>query len=249
MRRFGRSTMVMALGLILLLSTACGRAPSVPTATATLLPTSTPTPAPLTPTPLPPTPVPPTATPTPMPPTATPTVAPTEEVTACEPELGWCLPPTTPVDRERNGPRLVNYAHRHDILEYSGISSIEERLAQWKVIILNPDHHLSLDKIRKTNPYIRILVWISLQGPHPSLSLHRGFRSSWNCKTIDGKTLIAPWIEPLANRYADDYGYLYHVLDYLEKRRQRYDGVLYDCGCIRGVERTSMGMEAWTRRM
>jgi len=141
--------------------------------------------------------------------------------------LAWQLPPTTPVDSERRGPRLVNYAHRYDLLVTSGIPDIEERLAQWDVIILNPDHHLSLDRIRQTNPDIRILVWIPLQGP--SGSLYDGFRPSWNCRTVDGTTLIAPWNEPLANPYADDCGYVYHVLDYLQDRHQHYDGVLYDC--------------------
>jgi len=145
-----------------------------------------------------------------------------------EKELIWQLPPITSVNSKRNGPKLVNYAHRHDILEHSGISNIEERLGQWEVIILNPDHHLSLDKIRETNPFIKILVWIPLQGPPPFLG--PGFQSNWYCKTINGKTVMAPWNQPIANIYADNCGYVYHILRYLEEyHRQRYDGVLYDC--------------------
>lgn len=72
-RRFGWLTVVMALGLTLLLVTACGQAPSPPTATPTVVPpTATPMPPTPTPTNTPqptntpkPTPVPPTATPTP----------------------------------------------------------------------------------------------------------------------------------------------------------------------------------------
>jgi hypothetical protein len=150
---------------------------------------------------------------------ATPTVNP----------LAWQLPPTTPVDSEKKGPRLINYLHRHDILENSGISHLEERVAQWDVIILNPDHHLSLDEIREMNPDIIILVWASLRYPHPSLSLHRGYRPSWNSKTVDGETLRFRDGNPITNLYAEDYAYVYHVLDYLEERHQLYDGVLYDC--------------------
>lgn len=147
--------------------------------------------------------------------------------------LAWQLPPTTPVDPNKKGPRLVNYLHRHDILEARGISNLEERVAQWDVIILNPDHHLSLDKIRETNPGIKILVWVSLRYPHPSLSLHRGYRPSWNSKTVDGETLRFRDDNPITNLYADDYAFVYHVLDYLEERYHLYDGVFYDCLWIR----------------
>ena len=170
--------------------------------------------------------VPATATVTPAPPTVTPTVTPPTATPTGNP-LAWRLPPAAPVDGERKGPRLVNYAHRHDMLH--GVHDIEERLAQWDVVILNPDHHLSLDRMRETNPDIKILMWIPMQGPHRSLSLHRGFQSQWFLRTVDGALLIAPWGEPLANPYADSCGYVYHVLDYLQVRRQRYDGVLYDC--------------------
>lgn len=144
-------------------------------------------------------------------------------------ELSWQPPPQTSVKHKRSAPKLINYAHRHDILEYSGVANIEKRLAQWDIIILNPDHNLSLGKIRETNPYIKILVWIPLQGPHPSLRLYQGFKPNWYCKTASGNTLIMPWDEPLANLYADNYGYIYHILEYLEKYGQSYDGVLYDC--------------------
>ncbi len=159
--------------------------------------------------------------------TPMPTVTPTEDVNVRE--RFWKLPPPTPVDGKRKGPRLVNYAHRQDILESSGVSDIEERLAQWDVVILNPDHHLSLDKIRNTNPNTKILMWIPLQGPGPYMSLYKGFQSTWNAKTTDGKTLMAPWNIPIANLYADNYGYVFHILDYLGNHYQPYDGVFYDC--------------------
>jgi hypothetical protein len=143
--------------------------------------------------------------------------------------LAFKLPPTTAVDPAKQGPRLVNCLHRHDILERSGISNLEERVAQWDVIILNADHHLSLDKIRETNPDITILVWVSLRYPHPNLSLHRGYRPSWNSRTVDGETLRFADGNPITNLYAEEYAYVYHVLDYLEERYEFYDGVLYDC--------------------
>jgi len=231
---------VIGLAWILVLLVSCGTpqstpTPALPAATVTPVPpTVTPTPVPptATPTPVPPTAtftlVPLTATPTPVPP-ATPTATATQEVITHGPQLTWRLPPTAPVDPGRKGPRLVNYAHRHDILEGSGIFNIEERLAQWDVIILNPDHHLSLEKIRRTNPDIKILVWIPMQGPHPSLSLYKGFRSSWICKTVGGQTLMTSWGGSLANPYADDCGYVYRVLRFLPQRHRHYDGVLYDC--------------------
>lgn len=143
--------------------------------------------------------------------------------------LAWKLPPMAMVDSTRKGPRLVNYAHMNLIIETSGIPNLEQRLAQWDVVILNPDHHLSLDKMRETNPGIKILVWITLRYPHPTSSLHRRYRPSWNCKTSDGRRLLFKDGTPVTNPYAEDYAYVYHVLDYLKRRSDLYDGVLYDC--------------------
>ena len=40
---------------------------------------------------------------------------------------------------------------------------------------------------------------------------------------------MAPWNQPIANIYTDNYGYVYHILEYLKKYYQSYAGVLYDC--------------------
>ena len=73
---------------------------------------------------------------------------------------GWRLAPTGQVTRAY--PRLVNYHHM--ALPDGRVDHKEARLAQWDIVILNPDdvlaERLSLDRLRRINPRIKVLAWI-----------------------------------------------------------------------------------------
>jgi len=145
----------------------------------------------------------------------------------------WGLPGTSVKNNTKKTPRLVNYAHRSGLLVSTyGTDSLEERLAQWDVIILNPDYNLShpdfsYDRIREINPEIKILAWIPMQGPGKYDSLKHGFNPAWSLKTPTGD-VIEPWGFPLANPFADNYGYSKHVINFIENKVPDVDGIMFD---------------------
>ncbi len=146
----------------------------------------------------------------------------------------WENPHISPKDTSRNSPRLVNYAHRYDIIQSTyGTHNLEERLAQWDVIILNPDYNLinknfSHELIRDINPGIKILAWIPMQGPGPWDSLYHGYDEVWNLKTTTGE-FFEPWGFPLANPFIDSYGYSKHMIDFIENKvEDDVDGIMFD---------------------
>ncbi len=110
---------------------------------------------------------------------------------------------------------------------------MEERLAQWDVVILNPDYNLinkdfSHDKIREINPDIKILAWIPMQGPGVWDSLIHGYNQDWNLETPTGE-FFEPWGFPLANPFIDNYGYSKHVINFIENKvQQDVDGIMFD---------------------
>ncbi|MEJ2629461.1 MAG: hypothetical protein P8078_13030, partial [bacterium] len=143
----------------------------------------------------------------------------------------WQLPPTSLVNTQLHYPKLVNYFHRK--LSESQVPERDERLAQWDVVILNPDfvinEEISLSTMRTVNSSIKILCWIPLQGPGSWSSLYSGFDTSWYCKDTSGNTVMTSGGNPIANPFADNYGYVHHILDYINQNTTDYNGVMYDC--------------------
>ncbi len=114
----------------------------------------------------------------------------------------------------------------------------EERLAQWNVLILNHDlvksEGLSLEKMRKINPRVKILAWLPLQGPNDGLSpgVPREGEEDWYARRADGTLIVPHWGGHLMNVYAHDYAWPKHVLDYARKvclAPGAYDGLMMDC--------------------
>ena len=113
----------------------------------------------------------------------------------------------------RTYPKLVNYFHIN--FDESDVSHKEERLAQWDVLILNPDDvvstNLSLLKIRETNQNIKLLAWIPFgQEPHVSTLLGEGIPQednpdNWYAKTVSGAYIYPHWGGHIMNPYKEDY--------------------------------------------
>jgi len=152
---------------------------------------------------------------------------------------GAKLPPKTSVLPAKKYPLLVNYFHMN--FEESGVNNKEERLAQWDVLILNPDdvvsEGISLSKIRKVNPDIKILVWIPFgQEPHNSMAISKNIPQendpdNWFGKTINGQYIKPHWGGHLMNPYKMDFSYPKYVLKYIKKNyldNKLYDGVMLD---------------------
>ena len=148
---------------------------------------------------------------------------------------GWRLPPTNRVSRTY--PRLVNYHHRW--LAESQVDHREERLAQWNVVILNPDdvarQGLSLALMRATNPRLNILAWIPLGQEPGGMAIARGIprqgKGDWFCRDAECRPIIAPWGGRFMNPYAGDFAWPKYAAalvatNYL--RAGQYDGVLFD---------------------
>lgn len=145
------------------------------------------------------------------------------------------LPPT--VKGQRTYPRLVNYFHRMDFAE-AQIAGREDYLAQWDVIVLNPqnvaDQGLDLGRIREVNPGIRILAWI----PFGQSSLDMDMSTSmpdvaeYFVKDVFGQPLRWAWGGYFMNPYAGDYAFPRHVVAYVKDHyldTGLYDGVMFDC--------------------
>jgi len=150
------------------------------------------------------------------------------------PPAGCRLPPTSVVTRAN--PRLLNYHHLS--FPESRVAHKEERLAQWDVLVLNHDDvqrdKLSLAKIRRVHPRVKILAWVPLQGPNDGLApgVPREGPRDWYAKTPAGKYLAPHWGGRLMNAYAEDLAWPRHVLRYATGQclaPGAYDGVMFDC--------------------
>lgn len=147
---------------------------------------------------------------------------------------GWRLPPRGRVTR--TAPRLVNYFHM--ALPDGQADYQEERLAQWNVVILNHDlvtgERLSLARMRRINPRIKLLAWVPLQGPNTGLA--KGVPpkgdGDWYARTADGTYLTPHWGGHLMSATAQGYAWPKHVLTYIRRHCLRpgaYDGLMLDC--------------------
>ena len=147
---------------------------------------------------------------------------------------GWRLPPRDSVTRRTPG--LVNYFHM--ALPEGRVDHKEERLAQWNVVILNHDlvtgEGLSLARMRETNPGLKLLAWVPLQGPNAGLA--RGVplkgKRDWYARAADGTYLTPHWGGHLMNVCVQDYAWPRHVLNYVRQHCLRpggYDGLMLDC--------------------
>jgi hypothetical protein len=150
------------------------------------------------------------------------------------PAPGWRLPPIGKVTRR--GPPLVNYHHMS--LPDGRADHKEERLAQWDVVVLNHDlvaaEHLSIRKMRETNPRVRVLAWVPLQGPNEGLSpgVPPKGPDDWFLRQANGEYLVPHWGGNLMNPYVRGYAWARHVLEYVEGvclKGGLYDGVMLDC--------------------
>ena len=148
---------------------------------------------------------------------------------------GWKIAPTSLVTRTY--PKLVNYHHMS--LSDGKVSNKEERLAQWDIIILNPDlvdnEKLSLLKIRRTNPRIKILAWIPFGQEPVGMALANGIpregTSDWFCRYPDGKYIRPSWGGHFMNPYIANNAWPKFVANFVSRHYVKpgdYDGVLMD---------------------
>jgi hypothetical protein len=150
---------------------------------------------------------------------------------------GAKLPPTTTVTRKN--PKLVNYFHMN--LSESNIAHKEEMLAQWDIIILNPDNvtgqNISLSNIRSVNPNIKILAWIPFgQEPEHTTPLGNGIpaesdTNNWYVKTTGGQYAIPSWGGHLMNPYAHNFAWPKYAINFISDNyldNNQYDGILFD---------------------
>jgi hypothetical protein len=137
----------------------------------------------------------------------------------------------------RTYPRLVNYHHM--ALHDGKVDRKEERLAQWDIIVLNPDQvsqeRLSLAKIRLTNPRVKILAWIPFGQEPGGMALAKGIppegSSDWFCRQPNGQYIRPPWGGHFMNPFAANNAWPKHVADFVGRhylQTHRYDGVLLD---------------------
>jgi hypothetical protein len=148
--------------------------------------------------------------------------------------LGAKLPPTGPVTRSY--PKLVNYCHVP--YDENQVSYREERLAQWDVIILNPDmvkyENISLNKIRETNPRIEILAWVPFGGEPSSMDIAAGIpgednQDNWYGKKADGDYIISRWGGHMMNPYKSNFAWPEYIINYVKEHYiGNYDGVMFD---------------------
>lgn len=146
----------------------------------------------------------------------------------------WRLPGVAPVSRAY--PHLANYFHMD--LPESHVDHASARLAQWDVVILNHDlvtaKRISLRQMRMTNPNIKVLAWVPLQGPNEGMSRGVPKRRSndWYGRRADGEYLVPHWGGHLMNPYVCDHAWLRHVLRYVRDvciGPGLYDGIMLDC--------------------
>ncbi|MGC8989610.1 MAG: putative glycoside hydrolase, partial [Verrucomicrobiia bacterium] len=147
---------------------------------------------------------------------------------------GWRLPDSSPVSHKRGW--LVNYFHMD--LPDSHVGHVSERLAQWDVVILNHDlveaGRVSIDRMRRTNPRVKILAWVPLQGPNNGMmkGVPKKSGRDWYARKTDGSYLVPHWGGNLMNPCAQDAAWMRHVLRYARDvclASGRYDGLMLDC--------------------
>lgn len=146
----------------------------------------------------------------------------------------WQLPPSNVVTRSTR--RLVNYFHMD--LPDGRVGRSSERLAQWDVVILNHDlvtrGRFSIGRMRATNPGLKILAWVPLQGPNDGLSKGVPAKGAgdWYARKADGTYLVPHWGGHLMNNCTGDHAWLKHVLAYVRRHCLQpggYDGLMLDC--------------------
>lgn len=149
--------------------------------------------------------------------------------------IGAFFPPT--VKATRTYPKLVSYFH---MMNYTAnLPNREEYLAQWDVIILNPqmskDQHLDIAKIRTINPGIKILAWIPFGQSSEDMEMSTSLGSSlsnYYIKDTHGQYLTPSWGGHVMNPYKNSYAWGNHVIAYIEDQyldTGLYDGVMFDC--------------------
>jgi hypothetical protein len=150
---------------------------------------------------------------------------------------GAKLPPL--VKTARNNPKLVNYFHM-DLAE-SHIKNREEMLAQWDIVILNPDNvesdGISLSRIRAANTAVKILAWVPAgQEPDTSRGIGLGVPleenpSNWYGKSVGGGYLYPPWGGHMMNPCKQDYAWPKYIIQYVKTHyldNNLYDGMFFD---------------------
>jgi hypothetical protein len=139
--------------------------------------------------------------------------------------------------KPRAYPRLVNYLHRMDFAE-NNVPHREEYLAQWDLIILNPqlvkNQGLSLQKIRELNPAIKILAWIPFGQSSEDMEISWSLSDVWDyyLRTPGGKLVVAPWGGRMMNPWKNDFAWPKHVISFIEANYLvpgMYDGIMFDC--------------------
>ncbi len=150
-------------------------------------------------------------------------------------EPGWRTAPTGLVTRVY--PRLVNYHHM--ALPDGQVEHKEERLAQWDIVILNPDQvsqeRLSLSTIRRTNPQVKILAWIPF-GQEPSgMAIAQGIPSEgtndWFSRRPNGQYVRPSWGGHFMNPAAFNNAWPKYAAEFVGRnylQPDQYDGVLLD---------------------
>lgn len=147
---------------------------------------------------------------------------------------GWRLAPRRV--RHRTGASLANYFHMD--LPDSRVDHLSERLAQWDTVILNDDlvrrGKVSLTRMRQTNPRVRVLAWVPLQGPNDGLArgVPREGPQDWFGRKADGTYLDPHWGGHLMNPCRQDRAWLRHVLRYVRDvcfRPGGHNGLMFDC--------------------
>lgn len=155
--------------------------------------------------------------------------------TASAPALVPRSPPM--VKAPRSYPRLVNYFHRMDLAE-SQVADREARLAQWDVVILDPElvasQRVSLQRIRKINPRVEILAWVPFgqeAGAPAVTSSFPRLTDAW-VRSVRGAPAVPPWGGHLMNPWWNGFAWAKHVAAYVEANLLvpgGYDGILFDC--------------------
>lgn len=150
-------------------------------------------------------------------------------------EKAFRLPPTTKAPRTY--PKLVNYFHRMDRAE-AQIAGREDYLAQWDVVILNPqnvtDQGLDLARVRAVNPAIEILAWIPVGQSSGDFEMSQTMPDldSYFLTTAGGPVIRWAWGGYLMNPYKNGYAFVDHVADFVEAKYLvpgGYDGIMFDC--------------------
>lgn len=148
--------------------------------------------------------------------------------------IGASLPPLT--KSARTYPKLVNYFH---MMQYSvQISNREAYLAQWDVIILNPQltqiQNLDLTRIRAINPEIKILAWIPFGQSSEDMAMSTSLSNlaTYYIRDTRGNYLSPPWGGHVMNPYNNGYGWPNHVIAFIKSHyldNGLYDGIMFDC--------------------